>query len=302
MGLFDEIEAAETSDETGIFPSVPAEEYHKWPGASASRLKEFARSPAHALAAMKSSRQPTPEMIFGTAVHALVLEGYETFARQFVVSGLCCAKTGKGESCVNGGKMLVGGEWRCGVHSKGMTDDGDGRIFLTQDDADRAMRVRDSVMAHAAAKDIIAAATSMEVSARWNDSSGVRCKLRADMVSRPERMVADLKTAQDASPDGFMRAIASMRYHFQACHYMNGFAALAAPMERFVFIAVEKEEPFAVGVYSLRTEIIELVRPKLDEMLKRWKECEDSGVWPAYSQEIIEVGIPQWSARQLETI
>jgi exodeoxyribonuclease VIII len=177
----------------------------------------------------------------------------------------------------------------------------DGRIVLAQEDRDRAFRVRDSIMAHPAARWIIQTKSAVEVSALWDcPETGVRCKLRADILGNG--MAGDIKTTTDASPDSFMRTIASWSYHFQATHYINGLTALDLPIEHFCFIAVEKEEPFAVAVYRLRDDVLELVRPKLRGMLYKWKRCEEEGRWPAYSDEIQDIGIERWAAAKLEQI
>ena len=49
-----------------------------------------------------------------------------------------------------------------------------------------------------------------------------------------------------ALPDAFMRAIASYGYYIQAAFYLNLLQA-----DDFIFVAVETDEPFMIGVYEL---------------------------------------------------
>ncbi|MBK7542908.1 MAG: PD-(D/E)XK nuclease-like domain-containing protein [Candidatus Competibacteraceae bacterium] len=66
-----------------------------------------------------------------------------------------------------------------------------------------------------------------------------------------EIAAVDIKTTKDASPAGFAKAVANYRYHVQQAHYLAGCAALGLPASDFVFVAVEKAEPYPVACYQL---------------------------------------------------
>ena len=79
--------------------------------------------------------------------------------------------------------------------------------------------------------------------------TGLQCKCRPDWISADGGILVDLKTTEDASPREFQRSIAKWRYHVQAGWYMAGIeAAYGTRPSGFIFIAVEKKPPFAVGV------------------------------------------------------
>lgn len=60
--------------EPGIYPDMPAAEYHAAPAASKSDLDKIARSPAHYRAYKENPPEQTKAMALGTAFHTLVLE------------------------------------------------------------------------------------------------------------------------------------------------------------------------------------------------------------------------------------
>jgi exodeoxyribonuclease VIII len=66
-----------------------------------------------------------------------------------------------------------------------------------------------------------------------------------------------------------------------------------------LFIAVEKEPPFAVGLYNLDAESIEIGRQKNEQNLVRLQECIEANNYPAYSTEIQTISLPNWAKKTL---
>jgi hypothetical protein len=82
--------------------------------------------------------------------------------------------------------------------------------------------------------------------------------------------------------------------------YPRGLAALGESYEHFVHIVVEDEPPHAVGVYRLKDEILELGWRQLELALHTYAECERSGVWPAYSDHMLDISLPRWGTKRIE--
>lgn len=297
----------------GVYRDLPSESYHGRRAASSTILRELMRSPAHAWAAMTIPKEATPDMIFGEAVHLAVLQP-DLFPDRFAVSTPCAAKKKDGEKCTNAGVVSRGGEWFCGVRGhdplKGAPSD-DPRASMTQDDWDRAMRMRDAIMRHKAASEILNARTDTELSCFWrDDATGVYCKARSDIVI-PD-VLADLKTLRsggliDASPAGFAAALGDRRLDIQAGHYATGFIKSGVPVGEFQWIAAEKKAPFGVGFYSLRmTELSEAI-DEVWKLLELYADCEAdagreeskrNGGWArCYSQGVVEVTLPKWTRK-----
>ncbi|QMP19197.1 exodeoxyribonuclease I [Pseudomonas phage Persinger] len=174
------------------------------------------------------------------------------------------------------------------------------RTVLTQEQWDQLHAMRDAVMAHPAAGKLLTGVPGVaELSVYWNDPmTGVLCRCRPDWW-REDDLLVDLKTTDDASLEGFARSIANWRYDVQAPFYLDGVRIATGRKPRgFVFIAVEKKPPYAVGVYVLDAESLELGRAQYIADLKRYAECERTNTWPGYGDKIQTISVPAWHANK----
>ncbi len=132
-----------------------------------------------------------------------------------------------------------------------------------------------------------------EQSAYWiDDATGVTCRARADWLH--PHAVIDVKTAADASPAGFAKAVANFRYDLQAVVYGEAFGADLP----FVFVVVETAPPHFCAAYVLPAEALAIGRNDWHRALAMFAECESTGVWPSYSEEIETLTLPGWFYRQ----
>ena len=254
-----------------------AERYHASPGASASRLKKFKRSAAHMKYDMDNPEPSTPAMVIGSATHSAILEPSlfeEHWGRLPYGDGRTKAmKDAKADLVMQYGDEYV----------------------LKAEPYDRVLAMRDSVLDNTQASTLLDGAQT-EISVRWEDiTSGVACKARIDAVS--EDYIVDIKTTEDASPEGFARSCHNFNYHLQAAHYLAGAKSeeLVGDGARFVFVAVEKAAPHCVALYELDAEALDLGRRQLDKLLGEWARCEASGEWAAYPEEVQELSLPVWA-------
>jgi len=258
--------------------NVPASEYHSWDALSASGAKQLLRSPAHYLAAKETQREPTPAMKFGTLVHAMVLEP-DTVDTDFAAMPKIDKRTTAGKqqaelfAVTNAGKVIV-----------------------DMDDFQRAQRTADAVRSHHLYNDLLKGA-SVEQSFRW-DQHGVPCKARMDAIQGD--LIVDLKTTQDASPDGFAKTMAGLKYYVQAAHYLDGFARVTGTEARnFIFIVVETEAPFAIGIYELDFVALEAGRHKMALAAEAYKATKSETAWKGYSPDIVTLSVPSWVAGEV---
>lgn len=166
----------------------------------------------------------------------------------------------------------------------------------------RAQRIRDRVMNHSAARWLLERPAITEVAHTWEDLyTGAPCKCKPDRRLHEDFLLVDLKSTEDASVDGFSKSVLNYRYDVQGAFYLDGFNSGPAPIlhDDFIFIAVEKEPPFAVGVYRLPDEAVEIGREKYMRNLNTYMECKRTGVWPAYSDEVIDLRMPKYYFKQL---
>lgn len=188
----------------------------------------------------------------------------------------------------------------------------DGKQIITADEHAQLEGMRDAVMAHPAAHQLLTGcAGAAELSAYWKDpETGALCRCRPDFW-RTDGVLVDLKTTDDASPDGFAMSVQKFRYHVQASFYLDGCRQAiehggedlpikpGAPTA-FVFIAVEKKPPHAVAVYALDFDSLEIGREEYQRDLQTYAECTAADSWPAYGDQIQRLGLPEWRLRREE--
>lgn len=262
----------------GLHRNMPAATYHGIEAMSASGAKKMLRSPQHYLLARTTPSVPSPAMLFGTAVHAGVLEP-DTFDDAVVVAPEVNkrSKDGKAEleafAAANAGKVV-----------------------LSPEDFDRATNCIEAVRRHPAAAQLLDGG-EREVSLLWHDGKyKVPCKSRFDAMNHGG--VIDLKTTRDASPEGFGKEIANYLYHLQAAFYCSAAEhVLDASPKFFAFIAVESEAPFAVACYVLPSNAILAGAHLADIALGRYADALAAGEWPGYPEEISVIKLPSWATK-----
>jgi hypothetical protein len=267
--------------EVGLYPGVPAVEYHAWPGASQSRLKIMRdRSPAHLRWEMDHPSPPTPALVIGAAVHTCVLEP-DLFPGLYV------------RGIPGDGRTKVVKEAR-----EALAAEHPDATVLSPDDFDTCLAIRDAVAAHPNARHLLEG--NAERSAVWHDpETGVLCRGRFDDIAYGLGAITDLKTSKDASPLRFRRAIYDFGYHIQGAMYVRGAKALGIEADSFGIVAVEKEPPFAVAVYQLNAAALYDGGRELDVLLRQWAECEETGTWPAYNTDIVQIDLPAYAPGQI---
>ena len=258
-------------------------DYHAHPAISKSHLDLIARSPMHYWARYLDPKrvapEPTAAMLLGSALHTHVLE-LDKWDREYAV-----APDGIDRRTKAGKEAWAAFE----------AESAD-RTVLSRSDADLVMHMGRSILTHPAAAMLLGMDGEAETTHMWTDATtGLQCKCRPDWISVDGGILVDLKTTEDASPREFQRSIAKWRYHVQAGWYMAGVeAAYGTRPSGFIFIAVEKKPPFAVGVYAADEEMINRGYEIAMRDLQKLAECKAADQWPAYSHRIEPISLPAW--------
>ena len=93
--------------------------------------------------------------------------------------------------------------------------------------------------------------------------------------------------------------MANWRYDVQDPFYTDGVKiATGRNVKAFVFIAVEKKPPYAVGVYVLDSASREIGRAMYQHDLKVYAECLANDNWPGYGDKIQTINMPTWHANK----
>jgi len=184
-----------------------------------------------------------------------------------------------------------------------------GAIPLLAHEGEQVQAMAEAIRRHPIAGPLFASEGAAERSIYWtHPDTGVRLRVRPDwLVVRPDiTLIVDLKTAADASPDGFSKSIESYSYHQQGALYIDGVQAVGLAPEgaRFLFVAQSKKPPYLVTVGELRDQDQEIGRARNERALRIYVDCLDSGQWPDWTgpvTEIPQIGMPTWAViRQTE--
>lgn len=282
-----------TRDAAGaaIRDDLTAEQYHGDTKAiGKSGLDYVARSPAHYFAAyLDPHRQhvpPTPAMVVGTCWHYASLEP-DTFTAKVVA-----VPAGIDKRTTAGKKALAE-----------LVEAHPGKILLAAGDYTTVCRMRDALHAHPGARVLIRGGVT-ERSFYWRcPDTGMRCKARPDYF-RPDGVIVDLKSSEDARPGAFARSAWNYRYYVQSPWYLDGVthalneadSAFVRP-ELFVFIVQEKEPPYSVMVYEASAQFNAAGRMEYTRNMATYAACVRDGYWPTYPEEILPLDLPSWALR-----
>lgn len=264
------------------YPSVRDDllndEYHSVPAIGNSGLKKLLHNPSQYKYEQSNPPSPTRAMQIGTWTHSAVLETalfWDTYYR--MPEGDKRTKAYKEQAA----EIALQNPGKEGI---------DPTLW------DQFMGMKESVYNHPKAGELLAYMGQTELSIFWEED-GVPCKCRPDRLVASE-FIVDLKTCEDASPQGFARACANWGYHIQQAFYMRGCAAVDMAVKEFIFIAVEKTAPYTVGVYTLDAVAIQHGIAKVKDGIDLFQECRETDIWPGYSDETIELSLPSWAVPQ----
>jgi exodeoxyribonuclease VIII len=140
-----------------------------------------------------------------------------------------------------------------------------------------------------------------QLSIVWTDEeTGLLCKARPDL--KPEGPVmCDLKSTGDVSYYVVQKLIHSLKYHWQAAFYMDGWEAnTGEEIETWKWFFVEREEPYPVEVYTMDaySDSIVLARSEIRTVLKRYLKCKENNDWPVSSGVEQSIELPGYAWNQ----
>ncbi len=259
--------------EASFVPDIKDIEYRNATGLSKSMLSHFLRSPAHYLAHCDQTSEPTAAMQFGTAYDATILQKIPSdfFSVMPDVDG----RTKEGKAIKEQFKI-----------------DSAGKAVISPKEADLLPLMKKALYEHPVASRLLRTLTHKQVACFGTfpvDDKKVRLKGLLDGYNENEGIIIDLKTAEDSSPEGFRKAIWKFKYAYQDIQYRWLLNNAGKPVNDFVFIVQEKEPPFAVGCYSISVDDLALTYQSWDIAMTRFAYCQSSGVYPAYSDDIVNL-------------
>jgi len=265
--------------EPGIYYGLANSDYHANAGISKTGLALFAKSPLHYWAGYLDPAKPeeaqTDAQKFGTLTHCAVLEAESLPLRYLVAPN-------------DDGRTTLYKDAKAVAEKAGVE-------IIKPSLMAQAALAASAVHQHSVAGELLVDGIA-EASFYWEDpGSGVLCKARPDYMTS-KGVLVDLKIVADGSMAAFQKAIANYKYHWQAAMGIDAYRAQYRkhPMG-YVWIVQEKERPFATYLYQPCGALIEIGRREYQELLPRFAECLEKGVWPGPPTAIQTIALPGWA-------
>lgn len=258
------------------------EQYHRGPGISKSHLDVIhGQSPRHYwhkyLNPDREPEDPTPAKVLGTAIHSIILEP-DTFNDVVAINPGIDRRSNAGKA-----------------EYAAFLAESKGKLIITDDQAQACYEVRDAVHRHPLAAPLLRGGKAEQSFYAIDNETGELIKCRTDYLPDNGSMIVDVKSTDDASPSGFGRSAANYRYPVQVAWYQHVLAmAYGEHPPHWVFLAFEKEPPYAIGVYYAEPDDVARAAIAARDDLNRIVECRRSNVWNDYGTEALPLSLPKW--------
>lgn len=191
-----------------------------------------------------SVRPVTKALNFGRAFHMCMLE-HDKYEKEVVVEPDVNKRTKVGKEKYQ--EFLT-------MH--------DGMTILTLDEYESLKGMRNKLTASTEAMDLLSGGIAEQVNVWNNKDSNVPCKGKADYWNKDKRILVDIKTTQDSSPEGFRKSAYKYGYDRQASFYLDGFQA-----DEFWFVVIEKSAPYNMAIYNCSEDFLLEGRSKYQQLL-----------------------------------
>lgn len=278
------------------------EQYHAGPGISKSHLDVIARqSPKHYwnhyLNPDREPEEVSKAKRFGQAAHTAILEP-ETMENRVIV--------GLPHDRRSNANKQAWAEFEL-EHA--------GKIIIAQSEMDDLRRIVDGVWSEPEIAGLLTGGVAeqsyfamMQVpdgkgGVLFDEETGevieelVKCQTDYRVIGSH---IIDLKSTEDASYDAFAKSCANFRYPVQNAWYVDVLDACEHYNdEPFLFLAFEKEPPYAIALYQLEDVAVAAGRIAAERDFCRIVQHRRANYWPSYFRSIKDsitrpLSMPRW--------
>jgi hypothetical protein len=270
------------TESTAKLITEPAEVYHARSEISRGQLWDFFESPRlyegrHILGTIPP-KESTPAMKKGTLAHAALLEP-ASFAERYVV--MPRYELDADNVTAEGEKSTSTATSYYKAKKAAFKKVNAGKNLVNQDEYDMIRGMASSMARECGAW--LKSDGIVERTVVWDHpTTGIRCRCRLDwarFTNRSTVIIFDLKGTADPRPRAFRNRIEDGLW-LQAAHYSEGAAiAFGMPVENFVFVASEFDEPHRTFTYTIDSQSMRSARDAREDLMNDLACRLGSGDW-----------------------
>lgn len=275
---------------------------------SPSTLKRVKKSPLHY---KEEERKESAALAFGKAYHCAVLEPNEFEHRYYVSDTKSLVQQVLDEAAEDGKTLKSPTSTKRFKELKAQEDEMHPGEEISQEDYDKIMAMRARLMAHPYARYLLTGGEVekmhyCKLTTMQDEEIGVR--FIPDNLKKDKFTCVDLKTATDASVDGFTRTAANLDYQLQAALSVDLLEAIYSPGVpwRFVYVVQETKAPYAFNIFNAAPNYIGQGRYEYELLMMLWQhavkndECPGYQVWADNEYGIHELELPRYAIKPLD--
>lgn len=261
--------------------------YHASKPLSKSRLFKMSVSPEWFHYCESHPQPRTDSMIFGSALHKLVLEP-RWFLREYAILPACDRRTKEGRTLY--------AEFAAKAKSK---------TIITSEMYEKALAMKEKICSDRMATALLNNGTPELSYYTVDEMTGVKWKCRPDMTRmlKTSGVIVDLKSCQCAETEAFMKQAIKLGYDLQAAMYKAGVEKETQIHHDFVFLAIETEPPYMINIMQADNFLIKRGQELFREYIGTYAECSKTGNWYGYngfSGFINNLSLPSWMIKDYE--
>jgi len=246
-------------------------------GLSQSAFSKFFVSPRHYIHSTENPFKATPDMIFGTCFHSLMLDDKPCYV---VGPKFDLRKTADKEAKAK------------------FEAENAGLIVIDSEEEMRLRGMREAVLTNGGlASELYKKSTEKELclfATAVTDEGEVRLKGMLDGYDAATGTIWDFKKCQTATPYAFSKMVRERMYWVQAVHYTWLAIQNGLTVNRFVYIPVEDKAPHGLACYTFNINAKMKYNPKSpvdlwEQALNDFLLCQKDGDWVGYPSHLQEI-------------
>ena len=247
------------------------EQYHASEGLSASGLKYLAKTPRHYQMSKLNPKKETASQRLGTLEHMALLE-HDRFHSKV--------------KCIDGSRNSNA------VKEAVAKAESEGFYVCKTEEFKRAEDIAKGVLETSSLIKSLLTGGVAEKTMRA-EYKGVTLKCRTDYF-KDTPVIVDIKTFTDLSVSNVERQIFKMKYHWQSYFYLKVLElSTGIKTTNFVHVFVDVDAHCGLS-YVLDDAALEKAGQEVEPLIEKYIECEKSGIWPAYPDQIINCSLPHY--------